>query len=150
MEVKIYLNASDFLAETGDLLCSDEARYGLIYGIARLVNANPHRYGDDDPWFCSVDNNDGISALAWRTPPYPVGLAWNAGDPGKAVLPLIEAIYRRWADIPGVAGHREITDAFADRWCKNFGTSIKSTMAQRIYRLDSVNERHAMVDIISC
>ena len=139
MDVRIYSNAADFLAETGDLLRSDEARYGLIYGIARLTDANPHHYGKDNPLFCSVNDNNGISALAWRTPPYPVGLAWNAGDPEEAVLPLIGAIHSRWAAIPGVAGHREVTDLFADRWCKNFGTSIKSTMAQRIYRLDSVS-----------
>lgn len=139
MEVNIYSNAADFLVKTGDLLRSDEARYGLIYGIARLVNANPHHYGEEDPLFYIVNDSNGISALAWRTPPYPVGLAWNAGDPEEAVSPLIEAVHDRWAEIPGVAGHREITDSFADRWCKNFGTSIKSTMAQRIYRLDSVN-----------
>jgi len=139
MEVKIYSNASDFLVETGDLLRSDEARYGLIYGIARLVDTNPHHYGDEDPLFYMVNDGNGISALAWRTPPYPVGLAWNAGDPEKVVLPLIEAVHNRWAEIPGVAGHREITDPFADRWCRNFGTSIKSIMAQRIYRLDSVD-----------
>ncbi|MGM0687038.1 MAG: GNAT family N-acetyltransferase [Promethearchaeati archaeon] len=139
MDVQIYSKAADFLSQTGDLLRSDEARYSLIYGIARLVDANPHHYGEEDPLFCTVDGNNGISALAWRTPPYPVGLAWNANDPEKAVLLLIEAIHSRWAEIPGVAGHREVTDPFAYRWCKDFGTSIESTMAQRIYRLDSVD-----------
>ena len=139
MDVRIYSSAADFLGDTGDLLRSDEARYGLIYGIARLVNANPHHYGEEDPLFCSVSDNNCICALAWRTPPYPVGLAWNAADTEEAIVPLIEAVHSRWAEIPGVAGHREITDPFADRWCKSFGTSIKSTMAQRIYRLDSVN-----------
>ena len=139
MDAKVYSNAADFLTKSGDLLRSDEARYGLIYGIARLVNANPHHYGEEDPLFCVVNDSNGISAIAWRTPPYPVGLAWHAGDPEAAVLLLIEAIHSRWAEIPGVAGHREVTDPFADRWCRDFGTSIKSTMAQRIYRLDSVN-----------
>ena len=125
--------------KTGDLLRSDESRYGLIYGIARLVDANPHHYGKEDPLFCTVNDNNGISALSWRTPPYPVGLAWRAGDPEEAVSLLIEAIHSRWAEMPGVTGHREVTVPFAGRWCKNFGTSIKSTMAQRIYRLDSVN-----------
>ena len=125
--------------KTADLLRSDEARYGLIYGIARLVDANPHHYGEEDPLFCVVNDSNGISAVAWRTPPYSVGLAWHAGDPEEAVSLLIEAIRSRWAEIPGVAGHREVTDPFADRWCRNSGTSIRSTMAQRIYRLDSVN-----------
>ncbi len=140
MDVKTYSNAADFLMKTGDLLRSDEDRYGLIYGIARLADANPHHYGEEDPLFCVVNDSHGISALAWRTPPYPVGLAWHAGDPQEAVSLLIEAIQSLWAEIPGVAGHREVTDPFADRWCRTFGTSIESTMAQRIYRLDSVNE----------
>jgi hypothetical protein len=134
MDAELYPNAADFLMKTRDLLRSDEARYGLIYGIARLVNANPHHYGQEDPLFCVVSDSKGISAIAWRTPPYPVGLAWHDGDPGKAVSLLVECIHGRWAEIPGVAGHREVTDPFADRWC------IKFTMGQRIYRLDSVSD----------
>ena len=140
MDAKVYSNAADFLMKTGDLLRSDEARYGLIYGIARLVNASPHHYGEENPLFCVVTDSNRISAITWRTPPYPVGLAWHAGDPEEAVSLLVEGIHNRWAEIPGVAGHREVTDPFADRWCRDFGTSIKSTMAQRIYRLDSVSE----------
>jgi hypothetical protein len=139
MDIKVYPNAADFLMKTGDLLRSDEARYGLIYGIARLVNANPHHYGEEEPLFWVVNDGNGISAMTWRTPPHPVGLAWHAGDPEAAVLLLIEAIHSRWAEIPGVTGHREVADPFADRWCRDSGTSVKSTMAQRIYRLDSVN-----------
>jgi len=139
MDVKVHPNAAGFLARTGDLLRSDEARYGLIYGIARLVDANPHHYGEEDPLFCVVNDSNGISAMSWRTPPHPVGLAWHAGDPQEAASLLIGAVHSRWAEIPGVTGHREVADPFADRWCKSFGTSIGSTMAQRIYRLDSVN-----------
>jgi predicted GNAT family acetyltransferase len=139
MDVKVYPNAADFLRKTRDLLRSDEARYGLVYGIARAVNADPHHYGEEDPLFWVVNDDNGISATAWRTPPHPVGLAWHAGDPEEAVSLLVEGIHNRWAEIPGVTGHREVTDPFADRWCKSFGTSIESTIAQRIYRLDSVN-----------
>jgi predicted GNAT family acetyltransferase len=139
MDVEVYPNAADFLVKTGDLLRSDEVRYGLIYGIARLVDDNPHHYGEEDPFFCVVNDSNGISAMSWRTPPHPVGLAWHAGDLEQAVSLLVKCIHGRWAEIPGVTGHREVTDPFADRWCRNFGTSVKATMAQRIYCLDSVN-----------
>ncbi len=139
MDVRVCPNAAHFLVKTGDLLSSDEARYGLIYGIARLVKANPHHYGEEDPFFCVVNDSNGISAMAWRTPPHPVGLAWHAGDLEEAVSLLIAAVHGRWAEIPGVTGHREVTNPFAERWCKTFGASIESTMAQRIFRLDSVN-----------
>lgn len=140
MDIEVYPNAAEFLVKTGDLLRSDEARYGLIYGIARLVEANPHHYGEEDPFFCVVNDSNGISAMAWRTPPHPVGLAWHAGDPDEAVSLLIGAVHGRWAEIPGVTGHREVTDPFANRWCRSFGTSVESTMAQRLYRLDSVKK----------
>jgi predicted GNAT family acetyltransferase len=140
MDITVYSNAKDFLEKTGDLLRSDEARYGLIYGIARLVDADPHHYGEEDPLFYVVNDNNGISAMAWRTPPHPVGLAWHAGDAEGATSLLVEAVHSLWAEIPGVTGHREVTDPFADRWCKSFGTSIESSMGQRIYRLDSVSD----------
>jgi predicted GNAT family acetyltransferase len=140
MKATVYSNARDFLDKSTDTLRSDEVRFGLIYGIARVVAAEQHTYGKEDPWFCTVGDREGISTLAWRTPPYPLGLAWHAGDPEEAVSLLVEAVRNRWAVIPGVTGHREITDPFAEIWCQTCGTSIKATMAQRIYRLDSVND----------
>ena len=138
MDVKTYLKAADFISVNGELLQSDEVRYGLIYGIARRVVVNPHYYGKENPWFCTVGDSSRISALAWRTPPHPVGLAWNTGDPEEAVPLLIEAVRSYWQEIPGVTGHREVTDPFAESWSKTCGNSIQSTMAQHIYRLDSV------------
>ena len=140
MDVKTYSKAADFISVTGDLLQSDEVRYNLIYGIVRRVVVNPHYYGEEDPWFCTVSDSSRINALVWRTPPHPVGFAWNAGDPERVVPLLIEAVRNYWQQIPGVTGHREVTDPFAESWSKTCGTSIQSTMAQRIYRLDSVNK----------
>lgn len=139
MKAFSYTNAADFLAATGDILRSDEVRYGLLYGIAQRVADAPNFYGDEAPWFCTVGDDTGICALAWRTPPFPVGLAWYAGYPEEAASPLIEAIRSHWQVIPGVVGDREVTDLFAESWCHTCGLTVQSTMAQRIYRLDTVN-----------
>jgi len=139
MNLETYSKADDFLSVAGKLLRSDEVRYGLIYGIARRVAANPHHYGKEDPWFGIVFESAGISTLAWRTPPYLVGLAWHAGDAEEAVSLLIESVHARWKVIPGVTGHREAADPFAERWSKDFGIPIQLTQGQRIYRLDSIN-----------
>jgi len=138
MDIKSYSTGSDFLAAAGNLLRTDEVRYGLIYSIARLIAVNPHHYGDEVPEFYIVFDNTGISTLAWRTPPYLVGLAWHAGDTHEAVSLLIESIRRRWRVIPGVTGHREVADLFAEKWSKDYETPIKAAQSQRIYRLDSV------------
>jgi uncharacterized protein len=139
MDIRNCAKAADFLAAAGSLLQSDEVRYGLIYGIARRVAANPHYYGEENPWFGIVTDDAGIATLAWRTPPYLVGLAWHAGDAAEAVSLLIKSVRNRWQEIPGVTGHREVTDLFAQKWSSDFGRHIESTQSQRTYRLDSIN-----------
>lgn len=139
MDIKTYGRAAEFISLTEGLLRSDEVRYGLIYGIARRVAENPHCYGNEDAMFYIVSDGAAISALAWRTPPHLVGLGWRGGDPKEAVSALIESIYGRWQNIPGVSGHREITDPFAERWTRVSGAPVQSIKSQRIYRLDSIN-----------
>jgi uncharacterized protein len=139
MNVRDFFSAADFLAATGDILRFDEVRYGLIYGIARRVAANPHHYGEENPWFGIVSDDKGISTLAWRMPPYLVGLAWAAGDATEAVSLLTESVHRLWPVIPGVTGHREVTDLFAEKWSTAYKVPIRSVQSQRIYRLDSIN-----------
>jgi|WetSurMetagenome_2_1015567.scaffolds.fasta_scaffold09586_2 uncharacterized protein len=139
MNVRGYFSATIFLEAASSLLQSDEVRYGLLYGIARRVAVNPHHYGEENPWFCIVADNTEISALAWRTPPHLVGLAWSAGDAAAAVSLLIESVHQLWPSIPGVTGHREVTDLFAEKWSTTLKTPIQSVQSQRIYRLDSIN-----------
>jgi predicted GNAT family acetyltransferase len=139
MNVREYFSATNFLEAAGSLLQSDEVRFSLLYGIARRVAVNPHYYGEENPWFCIVADNTAISALAWRTPPHLVGLAWSVGDAAEAVSLLIESVHQLWPSIPGVTGHREVTDSFAEKWSTTLKTPIQSVQSQRIYRLDSIN-----------
>jgi predicted GNAT family acetyltransferase len=140
MNVVTYASAGEFLNTISELLQTNEARFGLIYGIARRAEADPHYYGKENPWFATVDDGIDISTIAWRTSPFPVGFAWNKGNPEKVVPPLVEAVNRRWPELTGAAGHREITDPFAKHWCESNNVEIQSTMAQRIYSLTTVND----------
>jgi predicted GNAT family acetyltransferase len=139
MNLVTYPEVSGFLSAAGGLFQSAEVRYSLIYSIARRIAINPRHYGEEEPWFSIVFEGNTICTLAWRTPPYLVGLAWQTGDAEEAVSLLAESIHARWKAIPGVTGHREVADLFASRWSRVFGAPILSTMSQRIYRLDSVD-----------
>ncbi len=139
MKVIDYFSANDFLAAAGSLFRSDEVRYGLIYSIARRVAVNPRYYGAENPWFCLISDDTDIAALAWRTPPYLVGLAWHAGNVEEAISLLIKSVRNHWQVIPGVTGHREVTDLFAKKWSISFKTPIQSIQSQRTYRLDAIN-----------
>jgi uncharacterized protein len=140
MEIKYFTNANDFLSLTADLLGKDEVCYGLILGIAKRLVDNPHTYGQTAPWFCVVKDGRKIVAAAMRTPPYNVILAHFSGDSVAIVSALVESISKRSETIPGVVGDKAVADLFVEAWCAAHGPSVKSKMAQRIYRLDKIND----------
>lgn len=140
MKTTEFSSGSRFLDAAGDIFRQDEARYGLIYGIARAVTVNPRHYGSENPWFCTVENETGLCAAAWRTPPYQPGLAWIGGDAAGAAGALVKAVHDRWPVVPGVTGHSEIVRPFVERWLVATGTKLLHTIEMRIYRLDAVND----------
>jgi uncharacterized protein len=140
VEIKHYKDATDFLAHTGEYLARDEARYGLVMGIARVVENYPGRYGQEAPWFCSVNEGKTTYASAMRTPPHNVILAYFSGDIEAVTEKLAAAVFESFKVIPGVLGDKELAEIFAGHWCKKVGTKIVNTQGQRIYRLVKVND----------
>jgi len=139
MQVDIYDRSTEFLSRAGHILVSNEARYGLINGIARRLVDNPHFYGEDDPWFCTVQDENEICAVAIRTPPFKVLLAHFSGDPAAIATALVGSISELPQAIPGATGDLEIADPFARQWCAKHDIRVEGTIAQRIYRLDKVS-----------
>lgn len=139
MNTRQYSNAKEFLSHTGKYLARDEARYGLILGLAKVVEKNPHRFGKENPWFCSVEEEGRISAIAMRTPPNVVILAYFSGNLEKIAEQLVSVVSEKYRVIPGVVGDKELADVYANLWCKKFSTKITHTMGQKIHRLDKVN-----------
>jgi GNAT superfamily N-acetyltransferase len=140
VEAKYYKNATEFLAHAGNYLARDEARYGLVTGIARVVEIDPGRYGRENPWFCTVGTGNKIYTAAMRTPPHNVILAYFSGDIESVAEKLAAAIFKSFKVIPGILGDKELVDIFAGLWCKKVGTKIINTQGQRIYKLVKVND----------
>jgi uncharacterized protein len=140
METKFFLKAADFLSYAGEALVKDEVRYGLIYSLARRLIDNPHVYGEADPWFCSLGDETGIRAVAMRTPPHNVILAYFSGDTVLNAVLLADSISKISKNIPGVVGDKEITDRFVEHWCKAQKARVEGRMAERVYRLVRVGD----------
>lgn len=139
MKVEFFSKSTEFLSRTGYLLISNEAKYGLIYGIAKRLVDNPHAYGKADPWFCTVRDEKELCAVAMRTPPHKVLLAYFSGDPVSLADVLIDSISEFSSSIPGVTGDLEIADPFAKHWCAKHKITIEGRMAQRVYKLEKIN-----------
>jgi hypothetical protein len=96
--------------------------------------------GVDNPWFCSVNTGKAVNAVAMRTPPHMVIMAHFSGDIKTIAEKLETVVAKNFKVIPGVVGDKELADVFARRWSEKFGVEISDAMAQRIYRLDKVND----------
>lgn len=140
MKIENITDAGSFLARARDILAGDEARYGLIYGIVFRLVENPHFYGPDDPWFCTVEEGKQLRAVAMRTPPFRVLLAYFSGDAVTIAKLLAEEISRFSPVIPGAIGEGKITDPFAENWCHLKNVTVVDRMTQLLYRLNSVND----------
>jgi uncharacterized protein len=140
VNIQDYKNATEFLSQAGKYLAKDEARYGLVLGLAKVVEKNPHRYGKDAPWFCSIGKGKAINAVAMRTPPNMVIVANFSGGLEAIAEKLVMAVEKNFKAVPGVVGDKDLADIFASRWCESHHIRITDTMAQRIYRLDKVKE----------
>lgn len=148
MDVKHHINAQDFLAHAGKFLSKDEARYGLILGIATTLTENKYYYGTEAPWFCTVSADprpmarlgSEMYAAALRTPPHLVVLAHFSGSIDLLANELVAAVGKRYKEIPGVVGGRGLADRFSARWCGTHKLRVTHTQAQRIYKLEKVND----------
>jgi predicted GNAT family acetyltransferase len=140
MDIQEYKKAADFLTHTKKYLNQNEARYGLVVGIAKRLVDKPHYYGQEDPWFCSVQEKGVIHAITIRTPPFSVIVLQFSGAIETIADALVGAVLGKYQKIPGAVGDKGLVDVFVKRWCEKTGNKIKDVMAQRIYRLDKVND----------
>lgn len=139
MEIDYFSKASDFLSRVGAQLEKDEAKYGIVKGVAEQLVDNPHVYGSVKPWFCTVSDKTRIHAAAMRTPPHNVLLAHFTGDPDSSARLLVDSISRFSESIPGIVGEKIIADPFVEYWCDAQGVTVNGQQSQQIYRLVKLN-----------
>ncbi len=139
MHVTTYPDASAFLARVEAVLARNEAANGLMYGLARQLIYDPHLYGQDDPFFATVDEGDDLRAATLRTPPFNLLVQSDAPDPDPALAILAGHLHERGADLPGVNGSAPLSAAFARHWSRLTGVPHRQKMALRVFELRGVH-----------
>lgn len=140
MKTHTIQSAREFIDLAGETLLMDEVRHGLIYGIAEKVNSDSHAYGNINPWFVILEDDDQLCAAALRTPPHGAILAHISGALEPVVLELVQSIHSIDPTTSGVVGEKRLADQFAEKWCEFFDRKVKDFMAQLIYRLTELIE----------
>lgn len=140
MQILYYATPGEFLSRAGRVLSQDEARYGLILGILRRLIENPNIFGASEPWFCMIEGGEKVCALALRTPPFNLLLAHFSSEPTDISRLLVESISEKDAVIPGVMGDKDLTERFAEIWCRERGVTVQGKMSERLYKLVKIND----------
>jgi GNAT superfamily N-acetyltransferase len=127
-----------FLNRIRERIGTEEVRYNLILGVSSRLLDDLHEYGQEDPWFVTVEEEDGVFGLALRTPPFEILVAAFPGDLAEISGLLAAEASSAFDVLPGVVGEPNIADLFACEWCTGRGVEIKQTMRQRVYGLTEV------------
>ncbi|HVN60597.1 MAG TPA: GNAT family N-acetyltransferase [Gaiellaceae bacterium] len=131
-----HLDAEGFLRSAGDFLAAREAEHNLLLGLAGRLRANPHTYGEADPYFAVVEDGGRVVAAALRTPPYNLILS-ETGDPA-AYGALAKDAHDVFADLPGVSGPASAIGTFLSTREALTGERAQLVMSQGIYAATEV------------
>jgi len=142
MKLIRYPTAEAFLTAVEPTLMADEAKNNLILGIAGQV-AVGRSYGEGQPYFLSVHDEDRVVAAAIRTPPYNVILYCDP-DRRDALERIADHLLDEGEQLPGAHGTVDVVGAFAETWTARTGRAARVSMSQRVYCLTEVT---APVDV---
>lgn len=138
-----YPSATPFLAKMRTKLEANEARNGLMLGLALRVEQDPRAYGDEAPYFATVENGIGVVTAALMTPPRGLILYCVNDEAGSYEAEALQAIaHNLRADnwhLPTVHGPSEIAVRFAEIWSEVASVNHEVMMAQRAFELREVN-----------
>jgi len=132
--VRVLDDVAGYRAAVEPLLLRDEAAHGLMLGLLPRIADGAYA----DPLLALVEREGEAVLAALRTPPH--DLILSAADRPDAAWALAEALAGDpvGADLPGVLGPTDETDAFAAAWTERRGGRARVLMRNRVYRLDRV------------
>ncbi len=161
--IRRHATASAFLETAGPFLAEREAEHNLFFGIGANLIADEVRGGTSDPApYLATLHRDGhagggvgggeVVGAALMTPPHQLLVSCLARDLAPATERAAAAIERTAelmvelagdlasfeCPVPAVLGPFDVARAFADAWCLPRDLVPRSTMTERIYRLERV------------
>jgi len=137
MKLTVHTDASGFLDTAENPLLVDEAKNNLILGIADRVRCG-RSYGDEPPYFLTVEEDGVLVATAIRTPPFPL-VVHCVEKHLDALDPLVDHLRTADPGLPGVNGEARAAAAFVNRWTGKSGGRAEVGMRMRVYALHQVD-----------
>lgn len=127
----IHQNGQTWFEEVHPFLAANRYRYQLLLGIGSALGADPK-----GTWLATVKQDDELVGVALKSPDFKVLLS---DMPEAAVSPLLEALAKAHANLPGVHASPELARAVARRWAERMGVAMRDGRRQRVHILHELN-----------
>jgi predicted GNAT family acetyltransferase len=133
-------NVTEFLEIARNILEDDEINGSLILGICNNLIKNEHHYGNEDPFYSIIYNdNNIIQLLGLMTLPYKLNIYENKESNNNAIDIFTKNIHLKYTQINGVSGEINIAKAFAKKWVEIKGCQCELDKELRLFKLTKVN-----------
>jgi predicted GNAT family acetyltransferase len=141
IELRHYPTAKAFLDETEPALLADEARHGLIFGIAdRLRSDNDHNSYDPNrpPYYANIHKSDTLLLSALRTPPHRLIVAAHTALDDRDLETIVQSLANDHPDGPGLNAVKEVADKLGHRLAKCYEKRLVVNRRDGFYKSTSV------------
>lgn len=138
MQLQTYKEAASFLEKVQHYLMQHEVAAGLMLGLAIRLKTEPNAYGEQAPFYATVEDEQGLVLVALMTPPHNLILFSDCDNYHAALQVLADYLRTSEWDVPGALGIVPVVDDFVKLWA---GGDHHLTMNERVYELRSVDHQ---------
>jgi len=137
LTLQTYTDAAAYLAVTAPDFSRDEARHGLIYGVAERLRTTPEHF-QTAPYLATVQDEGQLVAAALMTPPHNLLVYAAVAEPAAAFTLIAQNLAATGWQPPGVNGVTAWSQSFAAVWQQVTGATVTPRMALRVFALQEV------------
>ena len=135
LEIQRPSDLAAFRRRAAPWLLEAEAEHNLILGLTENLRCG-RRYGEQDPYFFTVEQAGEVVGCALRTPPhFPLAVTRM---PAEAPRALVRRVAEIDPELTAVMGPRAVVEDFSEEWSRHSGRSSRPGRRQRIYELTEV------------
>lgn len=137
MHITRFSDPTAFYQRVKPFLVAHEAEHNLLLGIIGNLMQDLGDY-TEPPYLALVERDSQVVAVILRTPPFNLLVSMVAVEDREALRLVAEDVYALTEQLPGVSGHIESANWFAQYWQTTTGQQSVLHMPQRIYKLEQV------------
>lgn len=136
--VQSNLSPAKFLERMQPLLMQQEARYGLMLGLALNITRQIDFYGPYPPYLAIAEDAEGIAAAALMTPPHGIIVYSDRAESRPGLTAIAHDLANAGWSLPTAKGLEPLCTHFAAIWSEIAQVKSEIAVSERLFELREV------------